>query len=164
MGVGGPKAKRGVVTPWGLEALSRRAEEVSSLLMRIPSDLELHELDECGFGGGIGSMAAAQELWELTSVIFHTNEWKRISTWKVLAGKRPHLFPVRDTNVWTALGKPREWWKPWWQALRQNPGFVDQARRINETKTAVPASPSVLRIIDVIVWMSAVDRGACGKH
>lgn len=168
MGIGGPKAKRGVVTPWGLEALAARGEEVSSLLTDIPADLQLHELDDADFRGESGAMAAARALWVLTSEAFHQNEWKIISTWKVLAGKRPHLIPVRDTDVFKALGSPpggwESWWESWWQALRLNPDLVERARSIHETSTAVPASPSVLRITDVVVWMSAVDRGTCGQQ
>lgn len=165
MGIGGPKANRGVVTPWGLEALARSGEEISSLLADIPADLQLHELDEADFRGESRAMAAARKLWDLTNDSFHTNERKTISTWKVLAGKRPHLFPVRDTDVYKALGSsPVGWWESWWQALRLNPDLVDRARSIHETSTAVPASPSVLRIADVVVWMRAVNRGTCGHH
>lgn len=66
---------------------------------------------------------------------------------KLLASKRPHFVPIRDSVVERLLGNPTEWWKPWRDAL-SNPGFVEFVQSLPG-----PSDVSVLRKLDVILWM-----------
>lgn len=66
---------------------------------------------------------------------------------KLLASKRPHFVPIRDSVVEQLLGNPTEWWKPWRDAL-SNPGFVEFVQSLPG-----PSDVSVLRKLDVILWM-----------
>lgn len=66
---------------------------------------------------------------------------------KLLASKRPHFVPIRDSVVEQLLGNPAEWWKPWRDAL-SNPGFVEFVQSFPG-----PSGVSVLRKLDAILWM-----------
>lgn len=77
-----------------------------------------------------------------------------VRTSKLLAFKRPHLIPIRDTVVEHALGaaNKRRWWAPMVNAWRE-PALrtaVTELRR--RCGTAVPAYVTDLRLLDVVLW------------
>lgn len=69
---------------------------------------------------------------------------------KLLAAKRPALVPVRDSVVEDFLGADRAWWAPY-RDLVSNSEFV---ARVDELSVAVPDRVSLLRRIDVALWMA----------
>lgn len=76
----------------------------------------------------------------------------RVATHKLLARKRPHLIPIRDSVVETALlPGVDEWWRPWWATLSDRPDLVVQ---LEELRAAAEAGDrSLLRLADIAVWM-----------
>jgi hypothetical protein len=70
---------------------------------------------------------------------------------KLLARKRPQLFPVIDEVVACALGSPDNFWDSMHHALRQD-GVV---RAVNDLRGRL-SNPALgdLRLIDIAVWMN----------
>jgi hypothetical protein len=68
---------------------------------------------------------------------------------KLLAAKRPHLIPIRDSAVSELLRAGKKWWLPMLEVVSD-----EQIRtNIAELSKTVPADVSVLRRLDVILWM-----------
>ena len=91
-------------------------------------------------------------------------------TSKLLATKRPNLFPVFDRHVAKALGLSKfEYWKPWQEFMRSPEGHRCSRVVLDLAGELGIEGVSVLRLFDVIVWMrqhghryitsSAVDEG-----
>lgn len=72
---------------------------------------------------------------------------------KLLAHKRPHLVPIRDQHVLTALiGKDHgPFTAPLRDALRARPDLLDRIGAVQEA--AGQPGLSAIRALDVIVWM-----------
>lgn len=68
---------------------------------------------------------------------------------KLIAAKRPRLAPVLDSVVCDALGPVKDRWEAFAHVL------CDETRR-TKIERAVPAGweISLLRVIDVVVWMA----------
>lgn len=69
---------------------------------------------------------------------------------KLLAAKRPSLVPIRDRVVETFVQAGEQWWSPY-RDLVMNEGLVD---RVVELSDGVPERVSVLRRVDVVLWMA----------
>jgi hypothetical protein len=84
---------------------------------------------------------------------------------KLLARKRPELVPITDSVVPRGLVRPGETdlWSSFWHVLR---GALDSekdlVRRLAELKEEIPeaAAASLLRILDVALWMTYSDQAA----
>jgi hypothetical protein len=73
---------------------------------------------------------------------------------KLLATKRPLLFPIFDQHVARALKlAPNRYWKPWQKFMRSENGT--KAGEIVKQMAADLGKPelSTLRLLDVVVWM-----------
>lgn len=102
------------------------------------------------------ALAADQPL----SMIY--NELKRIPginyvrASKLLAGKRPHLVPIRDSVVEQLLGAGTDYWAP----MRDVLGDPELRRSLEIVSDGVvPSDVSLLRRLDVILWMEGEARG-----
>jgi hypothetical protein len=119
--------------------------DVEPLLAAIPttadlwSDLELLHDD-----------SHADRLWKL--VRSHDGIGRTITS-KLLAAKRPHLIPIYDQHVQAALGFDNQW--PFMLAVARSPKVTQLLIDVGNSRTAagVPAEVSVLRIIDIVIWM-----------
>lgn len=74
---------------------------------------------------------------------------------KLLASKRPHLVPIRDTVVESVLDAGDRWWAPWKELVSDTTlvGLVDSV-----TPEHLTGSVSLLRRLDVILWMAGTNR------
>lgn len=86
------------VPAWtSIELLDRRAEEFTTLLAALPTDCDLHEVDE----EHLTAIWAIQDALDTVDGIGH------VTRSKLLARKRPRLVPMRDQQVhrarWTRL-------------------------------------------------------------
>jgi hypothetical protein len=126
-----------------VRSLFERAEELNGFLAAAPSrDAKLWDVDEADLADG-APLAKAYDLLRNTPGIGY------VTASKLLACKRPHLVPIRDTVVEQLLGAGTAWWLPWRRLVS------DQSLRdlVNEvTPRSVPAATSLLRCIDVILW------------
>ncbi len=133
------------------------AERVSDLLTKIPN-VPIWS-DEANLESG----SYAAQLWEL---LRHTN-WRgpalktgmgRTKTSKLLAAKRPALFPIWDSVTMEYFFGSRKVndWLAWQQRLRGPEG--ERLRdAVEKVRGEIPAAShlSVLRTIDIVGWMRA---------
>ena len=95
--------------------------------------------------------------WNLWSLVDGYDNVGRTKASKILAAKRPGLIPVYDQHVAAALGLGENYWAFWQEAARNtvSAGKGDPLASVEEARTLaeVPAHVSLLRIIDVVVWM-----------
>ncbi|WP_448223059.1 DUF6308 family protein [Gordonia iterans] len=121
--------------------------EISSLLERVPADLDLGQI---------------QHRAEYTEVMQPMNElWSRISgqpgmgrtrTSKLLARKRPRLQPVIDSVVSEALGhKGSNFRLTLWSQLRTE-GLEEQLASAR-SGAGIDADIALLRCFDVLMWL-----------
>lgn len=142
------------ITPAAAIAMETRRDEVTTLLKQVPDDVQLHDLSKRDFQRLLGDRSSpGSELFRLLR-----NEFRlpRIATYKLLARKRPHLLPIRDTVVEQALHQADPWWQPWWEQLTTSPDLVTTLSQIR--REAEVEQLSILRVADILVWMR--QRGA----
>ncbi|AFS13647.1 MULTISPECIES: DUF6308 family protein [Mycobacterium avium complex (MAC)] len=142
---------RSGIRPSAILDLQARTDEVVSLLNGLPADRSLHTLTQNDFDGWLGSDSPGNALYELMRK--HVS-LPRVATHKLLARKRPLLFPIRDTVVERALGLIRRkdgWWRPWWAALSTDEALVLRLREIRERAEAPHLS--LLRVADIVIWL-----------
>ena len=76
---------------------------------------------------------------------------KRVATYKLMARKRPHLCPIRDSFAVKVLGRPENWFLSWQDAFKENQEIV---KRLNDlrSKNHKAKHLSLLRVADIIIW------------
>ena len=76
---------------------------------------------------------------------------KKVATFKLLARKRPHMCPIRDSFAERALGKPKDWYASWQDAFKQESNIVS---KLEELRNGHPGAKhlSLLRVADIIIW------------
>jgi hypothetical protein len=121
--------------------------DVSRHLERIPVDVGI---EEPAAAEHFATSSSARVAWDLLEEP-HGMGW--VLTNKLLARKRPRLLPVYDNVVQCAYGRPVGFWN-WLLAM-----FTDTDARLAERLVAVrkaagvSAEVSVLRVLDVVIWM-----------
>lgn len=142
--------------PLKLLRLAENHAKIADLLQQLPTDTDLHELSGEQYQSLIGAdQAPAAQLWTLLrdedKIAFPP-----VTTFKLLARKRPRLLPLRDGLLQRALGAPPDWWRAWWEAFQADPALVD---RLDDIRNAASAPTlSTLRVADVAVWMAEQDQ------
>ena len=116
----------------------------SALLLQVGPDRDLvEEADE---------LTPSWPGWQLESAIRALPGLGRTTTSKLLARKRPRLFPIWDSvigKVTDTDGQP--FWEPLRRALRDQQ--LHQRLLALRTNAGVPSSVSALRVFDVVCWM-----------
>ena len=135
-----------------LEILETRAEALNELLAEVPLGLDLwDDAAEAAIAPG----SSASLLWAELKAIDGSG-W--VTAGKLVARKRPRLIPVYDRVLRDAfhLSSGDGWWASLREVLRADPALVDEIVALR-TSAGLDDSISVLRIIDVAVWMK--DQG-----
>lgn len=91
-------------------------------------------------------------LWNRLSEIHGLGATK---TSKLLSAKRPHLLPIWDQHVVTGLRPAKgDYWLGWRDSLASDSGeLLRQTCETLREEASVPESVSLLRILDVVIWM-----------
>jgi hypothetical protein len=149
------KSKSGI-TPTAALLLEERSGEISALLDRLDPSLELHGLDEKQFMLTLGGEDSPGRLLHglLLDILRDKRGNKWVAAHKLLARKRPGLFPIRDSVVSDAvgLGSRSAWWRPWWEALTGDSG-ADIVHGVEAVRRDADAEHlSVLRVLDILIW------------
>lgn len=76
---------------------------------------------------------------------------KKVATFKLLARKRPHMCPIRDSFAERALGKPKDWYASWQDAFKQESKVVSKLEKLREGNSDAKHL-SLLRVADIIIW------------
>ncbi len=122
------------ITPEAALLLEDRGSEINALLNRLPDHAELHRLAQSEATTLLFSpQSPGIALYDIVfDALKGPGTRKRVATSKLLARKRPNLFPIRDKDTASLLGNPTKWWEPWWEALSGNPA-----------RCSAPGRPSV---------------------
>jgi hypothetical protein len=128
-----------------LELLGRHATAISSLLKLVPARADLW-----ASGDVIEPGRPAAELYALLRRLPGCGP---TTTSKLLSRKRPRLLPVRDSFIDAVAGLGREWWLPLRNALMQRPEIVLILEEFRDGRALNPAEVSVLRVLDIVLWM-----------
>lgn len=130
-----------------LQVLGPKAETFNSRLNKLPKVAIWQAERELFEPGG-----AALELYRLLDDLPDVGETKAT---KLMAAKRPNLIPIQDAFVEEELMVPKgRFWLP------MNDQLVDESLRdfIADLTKGAPRNISLLRRIDVAVWMHVNDR------
>jgi hypothetical protein len=133
-----------------IEILSTRAGDLAELLSKIPLGLTLWNADESSVDDHDSS---ASDLWHRLERI-HGVGW--VTANKLLARKRPHLLPVYDRVVKAKLQpRSKHFWIPLRNSLLRDEGAIIQGLEEIKDQADLDVDPSLLRILDVVVWMGS---------
>ncbi|MEJ7647714.1 MAG: DUF6308 family protein [Nakamurella sp.] len=125
--------------------LGADADRASALLADLPRDLAFYDADIDWLYNG-----APTELWKLVR-----RSAGPTTVSKLMARKRPLLFPIRDSLVDRALGTTAEaeWWRPLHALWNGNSGALQTRINAVRSTAGVDADLPSLRVFDVIAWM-----------
>jgi Family of unknown function (DUF6308) len=135
--------------PQGIATLlfdARVADEASRLLRLIPDCTPLH----CVTADEVGSDSAAAELWALLRAEVRGVGSGLTVISKLMAAKRPHLFPIWDSRIDDVIELPDgQLWEP-----MRNLVADDESRRTIEAATSgFSDRATLLRRIDTALWL-----------
>lgn len=139
-----------------LKLLVDRRDEISSLLWQIPTGVPLWEVDRRVLAG------PGNALFELIRSLDekHDSGHRWVTAHKLLARKRPELFPIRDSVVGRVVpvadGSSR------WLSMRAALQDVTLRDAIERLRHDAGVSPrvTVLRTLDIAIWMHGRRTGA----
>lgn len=120
-------------------------ERFSSLLRSVPNEVDLWEVGLEVIDAG----AAASEMHALLDDLQGVG-W--VTAGKLLAAKRPRLIPILDKEVEGLLKPPRG---RFWAAMHEHLSDADRRKAISDVCSTAPDGVSLLRCIDVALWMYA---------
>jgi hypothetical protein len=115
----------------------------------------LREIDaELTISSPIADLGKKSSAWQLWNEIHSLRDVGETKTSKLLATKRPFLFPIFDRHVSAALQiSPNSYWKPWQQFMQSEDGNK-AARTVTQMAASLNKSHlSPLRLLDVVIWM-----------
>ncbi len=124
----------------------RVADEATRLLRLIPTCTPLHKVDYDAIGPG----SAPEELWQLLrEEVRGVGSGLTVIT-KLMAAKRPHLFPVWDSRIDDAIELPAgQLWEPMHTLV------CDREARwaMDDATSAHGSRATLLRRIDSALWL-----------
>lgn len=125
--------------------------QVSRYLRDIPTDVSLFDPQAAAL---VADGSPAERCWKLlVSDAAPGIGW--VTAGKLLARKRPHLIPVYDQVLSCALGRPTSFWADLQRVLVDDQGL---RRALTGLHAHVPRHVSLLRVLDVVIWMSHKDQ------
>lgn len=123
--------------------LDTEAEEFGSLLREIPADKDLWEVK----ASELGKNSPASKLYYRLKALDGVGP---VTATKLMASKRPRLMPVIDSVVTKVLQPPGG---KFWVPMRNQLADADRRRKIADVMSCAPDNVTLLRRIDVAVWM-----------
>ena len=127
------------------------AAEITELLAQIPANLAMHDAPWMTYSPG----SPASRLWWLFKRCGGKDRW--VTANKLLARKRPHLLPVYDSQVKAALDAPRSVWACLWTWFQADSRRAEAVAKLRDQAGSIQ-DISLLRCLDVILWMHATGR------
>lgn len=125
--------------------LGERRAQLSALLAEVGADRDL--------AGEAEPKTAASPEWRLENALREIHGIGRTTAAKLIARKRPRLFPVYDEVVARQLGTKAAHLEPVRLALRHDDGALHRRLLDLRGRAGLPAEVPVLRILDVLAWM-----------
>ncbi|MFV9454765.1 DUF6308 family protein [Rhodococcus sp. NM-2] len=137
-----PKAARAI--------LHTEAEALNALLTAIGPDRDL--VDEPD------PLAPGWPAWDLETALWALPGIAQTKATKLIARKRPRLYPIWDSVVSEVLGTERAHLNPVREALRADDGALHHRLLSIREEAGLPDEISALRVFDVIAWMDGKNR------
>ena len=133
-----------------LAILEQKRDTLSELLSGIPVELDLWDADMELIKNGGRADKLWQELEKISGVAW-------VTAGKLCARKRPRLIPVYDRIVKAALSPGRKsFWTDLHFTLSSDPKLIERLAEIR-WRSSIDSSPSLLRVLDVAIWMESQD-------
>lgn len=139
------------LTPSTILELDANSELTTELLKSVPTGRPLESLSAEEFIEHLGPDSSATELYDLIRSL----GVGPVTTHKLMARKRPELFPIRDSVVESIVGAEQSWWEPWWKALTAEPRIISVIDELRSAAGTRADHLSRLRVADIALWMSA---------
>ncbi|MET3366938.1 UNVERIFIED_CONTAM: hypothetical protein ABIE34_000159 [Jeotgalibacillus campisalis] len=150
-----------VPAPAAIGLVETHGGDVTALLEQIPTDLDLASVTSEDYETLLGPNSPANALWRLLRGS-DTYRWGIGPTTasKILARKRPRLFPIYDSIVGPLMGLPTAegQWETWHKVLTDGSGLPDRLQAI-KAESGIEHDISDLRTMDVILWMHGKELG-----
>jgi hypothetical protein len=126
--------------------LGRQQRELAAMLAALPDDLDLWDADD----------EVSKRIDVAWDALVAIDGIGTASATKLLARKRPRLCPISDSVVIKAIGVPQRTWDVLRCLLK------DQAARdrVEALRPAAAADATLLRIVDVILWITHSESAA----
>jgi len=129
--------------------LQTHRQQLTDLLADIPTDVDLW--DACDV-----TLKQVDIMWDVLTSIEGIGT---ASATKLLARKRPRLCPISDSIVIKAVDTPGRTWDVLRHLLQDPEARAD----VEALRPAAAAGASLLRILDVAVWVSHSKSAAAQK-
>lgn len=126
--------------------LGRDRNEITALLNKVGPDEDL-----ATYQSDLSAEPSLNALWKLLNGYRGLG---RVTASKILARKRPRLVPVFDSVVSGLVGVDDHYWSAWQELFRSAPGLHARLEDLRAV-AGVPEQISVLRALDVVLWMHA---------
>ncbi|GAB2549726.1 DUF6308 family protein [Brachybacterium huguangmaarense] len=130
-------------------------DRIGELLASLPTDVDIHELDDAAFERQLGPSGTGQDLWNLIRGRETGTSWGMgpTRTSKLLARKRPRLIPIWDSFIGSALGMAdsRGHWARM-RAILRTEGVAEHLDHLRREANVPEERCSLLRVFDVTVW------------
>ena len=129
------------------------ASQISDELRRIPSDLCIEDAHHDLY---LECVERSRNIWRILKENADVNS--PVARYKLLARKRPLLFPIRDSVLNTALQmrNSKEWYVPWFEAFHDPEFEIKQdlldIREEVERELDHKIEYGLLRIADMVIW------------
>jgi len=141
------ESSNSTIRPSAVLQIHAQSRRIAGLLSQLPLARDLHTLRADDFDAWLDAGSPGEPLYEL---LRHKISLPRVATHKLLARKRPQLFPIRDSVVENALslsGQQDRWWRPWWAVLSSDDALVAHLHEIRQ-----------------LFRHAAPESAACGRH
>ncbi|PBC47501.1 DUF6308 family protein [Rhodococcus sp. ACPA1] len=138
-----PKAARTI--------LDTQSEALNALLTAIGPDRDLVGEPE--------PLAPGWPAWDLETALWALPGIAQTKATKLIARKRPRLYPIWDSVVSQVLGTERAHLNPVREALRADDAALHHRLLSIREEAGLPEEISALRVFDVIAWMDGKNRG-----
>lgn len=135
--------------------LEDRAADFNRLLARIPTEVELGSKD------ALKAIDAGSDARKLHKALIHLYDIKGVKASKLIAAKRPHLIPVIDKKVEDLLQPKKDLF---WLTMHHELADPERRKAIEGVCDNAPSHVSLLRRIDVALWMAGGGRHSRTIH
>jgi hypothetical protein len=130
---------------------------VRELLGSVPDDRDIWEVEPHEYGSLLGRDSEAWQPWHIVAGLQRNGRARRagvgVTAGKLLHGKRPRLIPIYDSRIRKALKlRHKNAWEVMWCALRDNE--IRNRLECLEAEVTEAAQLSLLRVLDIVIWMS----------
>ncbi|MFZ3391673.1 DUF6308 family protein [Rhodococcus sp. 7Tela_A2] len=132
--------------------LGERREEFGALLTAVGPDRDLaDEKDE---------MTPASPVWRLDEALRTVPSVGRTTASKLIARKRPRLYPIYDSVVADVLRTERAYLEPTRRALRADGSQLHTRLLALRDAAGLESTVPTVRVLDMIAWMHGKNRRA----